>query len=421
MEAEGTTSAPENETTSATAATSTSGETTSMPGETTSVPQGDTSAGESTDSGEVSPDIGFRKIVLSTEYFSEGVAIGDFDGDGLRDIASGPQWYAGPDFVDAHSIYAAVAFDPTWYADAFSLFAADFSADGLDDLLVVGFPGFEAVWYENPGRDGDPWVRQLAMEGVDGESPAFADVTGDGRPELVCMHGGQLGYAEPDWTDTTQIWTFRPISTDLGFMAFTHGLGVGDLNGDGRLDLLEATGWWEQPADLTMGVAWGRHEQSFGLGGAQMFATDVDADGDADVLTTYEAHGFGVSWFEQDANTFREHAIAPQSADENGPTIFEPHALAQGDIDGDGVVDIVTGERFWGHLPPGEPSFNDPAKLYWFELAQAGPDTRWIPHLIDEASGVGTQIALADLDADERLDIVTVNKKGAFVFLQNGR
>jgi hypothetical protein len=360
----------------------------------------------------------FDRVVLHTEFYSEGAAYGDFDRDGATDVVAGPYWYAGPSFTERHELYAPVAFDPKGYSDNFFAWARDFNADGWLDVLVVGFPGRQAAWFENPRAADARWPRHLVFEGVDNEAPEYLDVTGDGAPELVFCHEGAVGWAAPA-ADPNAPWAFRPLSPPVGFVTFTHGLGVGDVDGDGRADVLEATGWWQQPASIDGDPLWARRDQPFVPGGAQMYAFDVDGDGDHDVVSTREAHGYGISWFEQTPSGFTEHAIAPSDPGSGeGPVLHEPHALARVDVNGDGLPDLVGGERFWGHVPEGDPSFADPAKLYWFELERGAQGARFIPHLIDEQSGVGTQATAGDLNGDGRPDVVIANKKGAFVFLQ---
>lgn len=366
--------------------------------------------------------VAFERIELGQEFFAEGAAIGDLDGDGAGDVVAGPYWYRGPDFQQRFEIYPPAPFDVKGYSDNFFAFLRDLDSDGWTDVLVVGFPGQEARWYRNPGEpegSSEHWERFSVFTVVDNEAPWFTDLTGDGVPELVFNTLGQLGWAEPD-ADPTAPWVFSPLSDVGPYQAFTHGLGVGDLTGDGRPDVIEATGYFEQPESLEGLPFWTRHDQSFGAGGAQMFAYDVDGDGDQDVITSLSAHGYGVSWFERQgsdsAPSFVEHVI---SGPADGPTpLHEPHALDLSDVNGDGLMDIVTGERFWGHVPAGDPSFDDPALLYWFELRQEGGSVSYVPHLVDDASGVGTDVTTGDLNGDGRVDIVVANKKGTFVFLQ---
>lgn len=364
-------------------------------------------------------DITFTKRVLTDQFFAEGAALGEFDHDYIADVVSGPFVYRGPDFSEAHRYTLGDTFDPHGYSDNFFAFVHDFNNDGWADVLRVAFPGDHATWYENPQGSAGMWMAHRVFEEVDNESPTFEDLTGDGKPELICNHLGNLGYATPNWNDTTQPWTFVSIATGT-WSKFTHGLGIGDVNGDGQKDVLLASGVWEQPLIAT--DPWIAHNAELataGTGGAQMFVDDVDGDGDSDVITTLEAHGHGVAWFEQTtAYSFVRHVISgwPDDLGPAGVALHEPHALTMADMDGDGDRDIVTGERFWAHVPAGTPDFNAPALLMWFERTT---NATFIPHVIDNASGVGTQVMTGDINNDSREDIIVASKKGAFVFVQN--
>lgn len=378
--------------------------------------------------------ISFEKKELSDVFFSEGASFGDIDGDGTNDIVSGPWIYFGPNYTakTKAAFYEPKPFKKAGYSDNFFSFLHDFDEDGDSDILVLGFPGKDASWFENPGagRKWDAhWVRHKVLEPVDNESPEFADITGDGKPEIICSQNGVLGFAEPNGKAP---WIFRKISPEKSTGArFTHGLGIGDVNGDGKMDLLEKTSWWEQPASLEGDPLWKRHLFSFsGPGGADMFAYDFDGDGDNDILSSQAAHGYGLAWFEQvvkenGKKSFEKHMIMGQQPSENpyGLVFSQLHAIALADVDGDGIKDIVTGKRHWAHNGH-DPEGNGAAVLYWFRAVREkeGPNRgklSFIPYQIDNDSGVGTDVVAKDINGDGLVDVLVGNKKGTFIHLQS--
>jgi hypothetical protein len=387
----------------------------------------------------------FTKTQLTDQFWAEGAAFGDFNKDGKMDVVYGPYWWAGPEFKDRHTIYpdtkkskikkedgteAEIAgfkgalSNENEYSDNFLTYTYDFNGDGWTDVLVLGFPGKESTWFENPKGADQPWTKHIAIDVTDNESPTFLDITGDGKPEIVCSANGYWGYGEPNWSKPEEKWTWHNISPKGPWQRFTHGLGVGDVNGDGKMDLLEAGGWWEQPKSLDNDPVWTKHDFQFGPGGAQMFAYDVNGDGKNDVITSLQAHGYGIAWFEQTNEGgvmgFNQHLIVGDSPENNwqGVKFSQPHALDLVDMNGDGLKDLITGKRFWAHGPKGDKEPEAAPVLYWFELKREGGTAQWHAHLIDDASGVGTQVMAGDINGDGKPDVVMGNKRGGFVFIR---
>ena len=384
-------------------------------------------------SADASP--GWETTRLSDEFTAEGAAAADFDRDGDADVVVGPHLYDGPDWTPREIMPPAV-FDPHGYSDKFLSFAFDLTGDGYPDLIHIGFPGKEAVWYENPGASGEVaedghWRAHVAAPVVDNESPLVADLTGDGRPEIVAHTGGAFGYFTPDPAEPRTPWAFTAISpADPGRQRFTHGLGVGDVNGDGHADLLEKDGWWEQPDSLDGDPPWTHHPVPFARNAAQMFAWDIDGDGDSDVFTADDAHGYGLNWFEQvpppagadgtlGESRWVKHVVMGDGGANPAPILFtQPHGVAAADIDGDGLTDVVTGKRYWAHGPKGDADPAGTPVLTWWKLTRDDGGVTFEPHVIHDASGVGTQVTVADVNGDGRPDVVVGNKKGAFVSVQ---
>jgi len=365
----------------------------------------------------------FERQTLSSQFLCEGAAFGDLDGDGDADIAAGPWWYEGPACTKRHVLYAAKQFHRLKYSDNFFAWILDLDGDGRNDVFCVGFPGEGAFWLRNTGAP-DVWTRHDVFSGVDNESPAFVDITGDGKPELVCQNQDRLGWLQADWKEPKTAWTFHTALAKGAGGKFTHGLGVGDLDGDGRPDILRKEGWYEQPPDLAGDPAWKFHEVAFapGQGGAQMLVTDVDGDGDADVVTSQAAHGWGLAWFEQQAGSFVPHEVLP--ATKAPGNVSELHALCLCDLDGDGLQDVVTGKRWWSHGPTHDGNLdgaNDPAWLIGLLLRRDSKGARYEVVLLDPDSGVGTQVNAGDVDRDGRADVVVANKRGTFVLRQRAR
>lgn len=385
----------------------------------------------------------FTKQQLTKEFWAEGATIGDFNKDGNVDVAAGAYWYEGPKFEKRNEFYPATQSFKLKKADGaeetirgfkgalsgeneysknFLMWSYDFNGDGWTDILVNGFPGEDTSWYENPkGREGH-WQKHIVVAITDNESPGFMDVTGDGKPEILCNSEGYFVYAEADWKDASRPWKVHRITPKGNWQRFTHGMGFGDVNGDGRPDLVEQSGWWEQPASLAQDGVWQKHDAFFSTGGSQMYAYDFDGDGDNDIVTALAAHGYGLAWYEHVKEgseiKFKQHIFVNKEPKENkyGVKFSQPHAVELADMDNDGIKDLVTGKRFWAHGPSGDAEPNAPAVLYWFRTVRNGPgNVDFVPYLIDNDSGVGTQVTVGKIGNDPYPEVIVGNKKGVFV------
>lgn len=385
----------------------------------------------------------FEKITLTTEFVAEGAHFADFDHDGHHDVCAGRFIWRGPDFKQRLSFAPKFDKEPydaaKGYSDFFLTYSHDFNGDGWHDILAFSWPGKETWVFENPKGAAGDWKRHTIFEVTDNESPTLGDMNGDGKPELIChtssgaqpSKGGRLGFAKIDWAQPFGLAKFVPITpvseaNDKKYFRYTHGYGFGDVNGDGRADILDKEGWREQPASLEGNPEWKFHPQLFtkeGMrGGSFILVYDVNGDGRNDVISGYDAHGYGLGWFEQGADgSFARHDLmgASEKDSPHGVKFSQLHAMQLADMNNDGVMDLVTGKRRWAHGPLKDDEPMAAPVLYWFEIKRDGRGgAQFIPHLIDDASGVGTQVTPGDVNRDGRMDVVVGNKMGVFVLLQ---
>jgi hypothetical protein len=367
----------------------------------------------------------FRMQQLNDFFYSWGATAGDINHDGIPDVIAGPFYYLGPEYTDRHEFTAARSYSASNnFPEGMVYFSYDFTGNGWADIICVD--SRPIYLYVNPKGESRRWDRYNVVPSATSEIEVFRDIDGDGKPEILFAGpGAVMAYAKPDPANPTGTWKVHNIS-EPG-LAGAHGMGVGDINGDGRMDVVNSRGWWEQPAPGAGESLWKFHPAQLGSGGAEMGVYDVNGDGLNDVVTSLEAHGWGLAWFEQKRDTsgaisFTEHIITDDlSAKNPGNAAFtEAHASTFADIDGDGIPDFIVGKRLHAHLESyTDPDPMAPPVLYWFRTVRnpkAPGGAEFVPELIHNRSGVGSTVLAVDLNKDGAMDIVTATNRGTFIF-----
>jgi hypothetical protein len=348
------------------------------------------------------PEIRFERKTIDLGV-SETCAIADFNNDGRPDIFSGDAWYQSPAWT-RHEVRRLQEYG-TYLASLTDL-ALDVDGDGWIDIVSSGWHNGKIWWSKNPGKPGAAWDDRVIDQGYAVEFSFLVDLDNDGKARELLPQFGDAKAPTAWYEAVNGEWKKHIVSPQ----SYGHGIGAGDVNGDGRTDIVTPQGWFEAPPDPRNGE-WKFHPE-FKLGSTSFIYTiDINEDGLPDLLTA-NAHDYGIFWMEQRP----DHAWVKRMIDESWS---QAHALTLVDLNGDGRKELLTGKRFMAHdgHDPGE---HDPLGIYWYEYhkSEDGKSIVWSRHIIDYGSraGGGMQIPVADVDGDGDLDFAVGGKGGLFLF-----
>lgn len=348
-------------------------------------------------------------------YRSEACDVGDFNNDGKLDIIAGAHLYLAPDWkaIKVREPVTDVNDEGKGYCHDFANLALDVDGDGKLDVVSCFWHEKQTAWYRNTGTTGGLWPETVIQQNGNFETGCLWDIDGDGKAREVLPDSKATV-----WYDLQPGGKFGIHTICEKPMAF--GGGAGDINGDGRPDVLRPNAWFEAPADPRQGE-WKEHPLSLGSPEdgkvehtPQILVYDVNGDGLNDIITS-AAHKYGIFWYQQirqgNEITWQRHLI--------DDSWTQAHSLTLADFDGDGDLDLATGKRFMAHNGK-DPEEFAPLGVYWYEL-QPGRTTKWVKHVISYDAGIGSalNIPVVDLDGDGDLDVVVTGKWGGPVWFEN--
>ena len=352
----------------------------------------------------LAPKIGerFKLHVINADSRFEAATAFDVNKDGKLDIFCGGFWYEAPDWKK-HFVRD-IKEEGNYFYD-FANLPMDVDGDGWVDVVNAAWHNKMVFWEKNPGPKGGPWEVFTIDTPGNIETAIAADINGDGQLDILPNIMNEVAWYEYH-RDASAPGGARWEKHQLPKEAAGHGIGAGDINKDGRCDIVAPKGWLEQTAT---GLAYGTRSSTWGQTSIPILVHDVDGDGLPDIIWGL-GHDYGIYWLKQKVvdgqRTWEKHLIDKSWS--------QPHFMVMADIDNDGQKELVTGKRYYAHNghDPGE---DDAECIYYYKFDPATQN--WTRYLISEGGrvGFGINTVVVDIDGDGDLDIVAPGKSGLYL------
>ncbi len=354
----------------------------------------------------------FRKQLIANESY-ESVGVFDVNNDRQPDLVSGAFWYEGPGFVRRHYIGTPTRYGE--YYNDFSTVPMDVDGDGWTDFITGGWADTAIYWRKNPGKGQGEWKNTPIGKTGNVETIRAWDIDGDGVPEVVANNPGQPLKIFRLILDNQRKPTGKFQAIEV-WNKQGHGLGCGDINMDGKVDLVLDNGWLQAPAN-PFTEKWTFHTE-FNLQSASIpiVVTDINGDGRNDLIAG-KGHDYGLNWYEQLNSTGGKRAWKKHVID---PLHSQFHTMEWVDLDNDSLPELITGKRYRAHND-GDPGSHDPIGLYYYQWNGESFTKQVISYgKFGEGKGTGIYFQVLDLQSDGRKDIIVAGKDGLYVFYNEG-